>query len=406
MRRDYSSDPILRDNSPNRSMTPLFTIAEGRRSSNVTGALDLTDGESVDSVARVGQRRATPTYNKMELKMPPTSPLELQKVLSINDNAKTSPSPSESNLSDSDLESSKSFEENNTNKSALSPTKSIKNDESTVSTNTFQKGLTLSKKHIRNIIQRQRGNGASPKNKEFGHYSQYRQSVFRPPVGSLLEPRRGQVNKMSMMNLLSVARKLGLLKKDFAFGHYISKEQFNIIKDRSTGKFDFQDQKRIKQLERLKSKVLFTMEEPKKHALKDRRRRTTFLLNKETLTSMKDSYNNLIHKLKKVITPNNKIRILWDFYILLITFYDLFLLPLHLCFDVSFVSDLLAFDIIVNISFFLDILVNFNTGYYSKGLLIMDRKRIAWHYGKKMVLVRFSCYIPLCIYLASSYGQY
>ena len=37
---------------------------------------------------------------------------------------------------------------------------------------------------------------------------------------------------------------------------------------------------------------------------------------------------------------------------------------------------------IINISFILDILINFNTGYYEKGTIIKDRRLIFIHYLK------------------------
>jgi len=193
-----------------------------------------------------------------------------------------------------------------------------------------------------------------------------------------------------MMNLLAMARKLGLMKRDFAYEQYVTKDQFNIIKDVSTGRFDFQDEKRFKQLEKLKSKIRLAMEQPKKLS-KERRRRTTtitrIIWDKNTVPNLKARYKQLVLKMKEVLTPNNKLRVLWDFYILLLVFYDLIIIPLQLAFDIPFIHYLFALDIIVDASFLIDILLNFNTGYYSKGLLVMDRKKIAWHYCKRWLWI-------------------
>lgn len=40
-------------------------------------------------------------------------------------------------------------------------------------------------------------------------------------------------------------------------------------------------------------------------------------------------------------------------------------------------------DDLPNYGLIIDMLFNFNTGYYSKGLLILDRKKIVIHYLKK-----------------------
>lgn len=38
--------------------------------------------------------------------------------------------------------------------------------------------------------------------------------------------------------------------------------------------------------------------------------------------------------------------------------------------------------VVINISYILDVILNLNTGFYEKGIIIMDKKKIAQHYLK------------------------
>lgn len=96
------------------------------------------------------------------------------------------------------------------------------------------------------------------------------------------------------------------------------------------------------------------------------------------------SVTHIIQKISKRIirpfAPDSKFRVVWDSYCLLMIFHELLLVPLRLAFEIddNVVFDTL--DYIINICFMADIILNFNTGYYYKGLLIMDRKKIIKNY--------------------------
>ena len=82
--------------------------------------------------------------------------------------------------------------------------------------------------------------------------------------------------------------------------------------------------------------------------------------------------------------PDSKFRLLWDFISILLIFYQILLIPFEISFDADDKNNVLKFiDLAINCYFLADICLNFNTGYYSRRLLILDRKQIAVHYLKK-----------------------
>ena len=55
---------------------------------------------------------------------------------------------------------------------------------------------------------------------------------------------------------------------------------------------------------------------------------------------------------------------------------------------------MLVFDTIIDVFFLLDILINFNTGYYKKGVLIMNRKDIIVNYLKTWFILDLLASFP------------
>lgn len=88
------------------------------------------------------------------------------------------------------------------------------------------------------------------------------------------------------------------------------------------------------------------------------------------------------------LDPTKTIRNIWDsFHFLIILFY-LFKIPIELSFQVNIFQDINESEILVGsilekfcfIFFTLDIIINFNTGYYFKGMLVSDRVKITKKY--------------------------
>lgn len=84
----------------------------------------------------------------------------------------------------------------------------------------------------------------------------------------------------------------------------------------------------------------------------------------------------------KPFRPDGLFRVCWDASIILFIIYCLILIPFEISFLDGTSSSVNIIDYIIACCFLLDILITFNTGYYSKGALIENRKKIAKHYIK------------------------
>jgi len=183
--------------------------------------------------------------------------------------------------------------------------------------------------------------------------------------------------RMTFVGLIAMARKMGLISRNFAYEDYMSRDQFNMIRDACTGRFDEKEEKRTVQMVRLKTKLMLNPEE-----LRGYNKKRTHLIDwKENLIPiLKRMSENLKREATRVRAPNEVMRVIWDMYVMILIFYDLVMIPLTLSFDVNLPNFLKYWDVARIASFFLDILINFNTGFYDKGLLVMDRKKIFGHY--------------------------
>jgi hyperpolarization activated cyclic nucleotide-gated potassium channel 2 len=76
-----------------------------------------------------------------------------------------------------------------------------------------------------------------------------------------------------------------------------------------------------------------------------------------------------------LISPDGYRKLAWDFFCMLLIFYEIIMIPFELSFGVSTHE---VWDIMINVIFLSDILVTFNTAYYSKGVLVQSRKQIAY----------------------------
>jgi len=201
--------------------------------------------------------------------------------------------------------------------------------------------------------------------------------------------------KMSVVGLVAMARKMGLVKRKFGFEDYMSKEQFNMVKDPSTGKFDPKEEKRWAQMTRLKSKLMMDHQTTMDREHKRQKKRLTLL---EWPTDLKPSFQQLYlrfkKRIKKVVAPNGTFRVIWDIYIMLLIFYDLIMVPLTLCFNVTIGHVDNYWDPLMLIFYILDIMMNFNTGFYDKGMLVMDRSRVFVHYMKGWFWIDMPISIP------------
>ncbi|CAD8091549.1 unnamed protein product [Paramecium primaurelia] len=96
-----------------------------------------------------------------------------------------------------------------------------------------------------------------------------------------------------------------------------------------------------------------------------------------------EAINAFFGKYVKVIKPDSLFKIVWDIILLLFIVVNIFYIPIYISFDVrsSGVFEWF-FDLLPSWIFIAEILLNFNTAYYDKGLMHEDRKQIIKHYVK------------------------
>lgn len=89
-----------------------------------------------------------------------------------------------------------------------------------------------------------------------------------------------------------------------------------------------------------------------------------------------------INKAWGVIYPDSTFKGIWDLFGLVFIIYQAILIPFRLCFDVDATGVILYVEDIMDVTFMVDIIVTFNTGFYKKGYLVMKRKDIIKNYMK------------------------
>jgi len=90
-----------------------------------------------------------------------------------------------------------------------------------------------------------------------------------------------------------------------------------------------------------------------------------------------DSYNHS----KFVINPDNLFKLIFDLTGLFIVIYQTITTPFIISFNFEN-KDLINFDYFCDVFFIIDFTLNFNTGFYKEGVLIMNRKEICINYLK------------------------
>lgn len=83
-----------------------------------------------------------------------------------------------------------------------------------------------------------------------------------------------------------------------------------------------------------------------------------------------------------IFHPESIPRMAWDILLLVLIIYQALTVPYFICFNDSYTKALSALDMVMSFIFFFDILICFNTGFYSKGSLVMKRRPIAFEYLK------------------------
>lgn len=96
-------------------------------------------------------------------------------------------------------------------------------------------------------------------------------------------------------------------------------------------------------------------------------------------------------------------RELWDWLVILLCIYTAILVP----YNITFQSEgFLVLDVIIDVIFFFDIVLNFRTTYATdSGKLVVDQKNIALLYLKTWFFIDFISFLPLEIYFYGDEGN-
>lgn len=92
--------------------------------------------------------------------------------------------------------------------------------------------------------------------------------------------------------------------------------------------------------------------------------------------------------------PDSPYLATWDVFGLIFIIYQSIIIPFRLCFDVDAQGSTYYFEFMIDISFMIDILVQFNTAFYKRGTLIFNRWEIATNYFWSWFLIDFVASFP------------
>ena len=119
----------------------------------------------------------------------------------------------------------------------------------------------------------------------------------------------------------------------------------------------------------------------------------SFSFNKERLPQYK---RETTKRSKFLFLHYSHIKGLWDWWVLILTFYIAIMVPYNVAFQRhDRVRDLIIFDMVIELFFILDIVVHFRTTYVdSAGRVIYDQKAIAFRYLKGWFILDFLAALP------------
>ena len=95
--------------------------------------------------------------------------------------------------------------------------------------------------------------------------------------------------------------------------------------------------------------------------------------------------------------PSNPIRCSWDIFLAFILLIDVFYTPLKATFLLEHDVQYTIFNPIILFLLFIDIIINLNTAYYSKGDYIKKKKKILQNYLKNNLFLDILIFAPFCI---------
>ncbi|KAL4492324.1 hypothetical protein ABPG73_003272 [Tetrahymena malaccensis] len=106
----------------------------------------------------------------------------------------------------------------------------------------------------------------------------------------------------------------------------------------------------------------------------------------------------------QIITPDSNFKTIWDIFYIILFLNLFFYIPLNNCLDITWEVYEFICNRIMYLLLPLEILINVNTAFFKRGLIIMDRKEIFLNYLSKNFLMEFS--ITTTYLISVSYSIY
>ena len=103
----------------------------------------------------------------------------------------------------------------------------------------------------------------------------------------------------------------------------------------------------------------------------------------------------------KSIEPDTKLRLLWDFLMLFYIIFIITLIPISLSFDMNIEN----LNFVIILIFCFDLIITMKTGFYSKGILILDSKVVFYKYFKQRFWLDLFSFFPFIISINSNYKE-
>lgn len=75
-----------------------------------------------------------------------------------------------------------------------------------------------------------------------------------------------------------------------------------------------------------------------------------------------------------IIEPDSSFKMYWDIMNFILIIYQTLVTPYRICFDVPATGFYFYLEAIMDLIFLIDIVISFNSGFYEKGVVILERK--------------------------------
>ena len=116
-------------------------------------------------------------------------------------------------------------------------------------------------------------------------------------------------------------------------------------------------------------------------------------------TVLEDSFLTELHSksdLEGLILPFSRLRTAWDFLTMLMVLYTAIWLPMYVVHDITVPMGVTVWEMVVDLTFLVDILLNFRTAYVEPegAVLVVDKKKIASKYASKWLPIDVCGSIP------------